>query len=123
MSSMVVPVAHIPNSAAHICSLHNLAETCNSLARPYLQSIRACTSVCNWHQCIDLAELVVALFCIPNSSAHVCGFIYFTYMCSNQVQQYLQSIGACTSMHDQLILTLILVADPTGLKAAEFAEC
>ncbi len=97
----VVPVAHVPNSAAHSWGIHNLIETCNSLVQPYLRSIGACTSLCDWHQCFDLTELVVALFCISHSAAHICGLRYFSYLCNNPVRPYLQSIGACTSMHDQ----------------------
>ena len=69
----LVPIAHVPDSAAHARGLHNLAETCDGLLRPHLQSIGACTSVCDWHQCFDLAELVVALFCISHSAAHIRG--------------------------------------------------
>src|SRR5229473_4259571 len=54
----VVPVAHVSNSAAHACGLHNLTETCNGIVWPYLWSIGACTSLCNWHQCLDLTEIV-----------------------------------------------------------------
>jgi hypothetical protein len=73
----LVPVAHVPDSAAHGRGLFNLAETCNGPVRPYLWSIEACTSVCDWLQCFDLMELVVALFCISNSAAHIHGFRYF----------------------------------------------
>ncbi len=57
----LVPTAHVPDSAAHARGLRNLAATCNGLLQPHLQSIGACTSVCDWHQCFDRAELVVAL--------------------------------------------------------------
>ncbi len=70
----VVPVTHISNSATHACSLYNLAKTCNGIVWPYLWSIGASTSLCNWHQCLDLTEIVVALFCISNSAAHICSF-------------------------------------------------
>src|SRR5216684_768278 len=69
----LVPVAHVSNSAAHACSLYNLAETCNGIVRPYLWSIGASTSLCDWHQCLDLTEIVVALFFISNGAAHICG--------------------------------------------------
>ncbi len=104
----VVPVAHVPDSATHACGLCNLAETCNGIVLPYLWSIGACTSLCNWHQCFDLTEIVVALFCISNSAAHICGLRYFTCLCSNQVRPDIQSIGACTSMHDQYRLLSLL---------------
>src|SRR5258708_22604662 len=97
----VVPVAHVPDSAANACGFRKLAETCNGIVLPYLWSIGACTSLCNWHQCFDLTKIVIALFCISNSTAHICSLRYSTYLCSNPVRPDIQSIGACTSMHDQ----------------------
>ena len=74
---LIVALLCIPDSAAHACSLRNLTDTCNSTIWPYLKSIEACTSVCSWHQCFDLVELVVALFFIFNNAAHICGLSYF----------------------------------------------
>jgi len=97
----LVPIAHVPDSAAHARGLRNLAETCNGLLRPHLQSTGACTSVCDWHQCFDLAELVAALFCIFNNAAHIRGLSSFTHLCIGPGRPYLQIIGACISVHDQ----------------------
>jgi hypothetical protein len=97
----LVPVAHIPDNAAHVCSLYNLPKTCNGQVLTYLWSIRACTSICDWHQCFSLAELVVALFYIQSSAAHICSLRFFHYLCSSPMWPFLWSIGACTSMHDQ----------------------
>jgi len=73
----LVPIAHVPDSAAHSCSLRNLTDTCNSPVWPYLRSIEARTSVCSWHQSFDLVELVVALIFIFNNGAHIRGLSYF----------------------------------------------
>src|SRR5216684_5102981 len=73
----LVPIAHVPDSAAHARGPRNLADTCNSPVQPYLRSIGACTSVCNWHQSFDLVKLIVALFFIFNNAAHICGLSYF----------------------------------------------
>ncbi len=73
----LVPIAHIPDSAAHARGPQNLADTCNSPVQPYLRSIGACTSVCNWHQSFDLVELIVALFFIFNNAAHIRSLSYF----------------------------------------------
>ncbi len=73
----LVPIAHIPNSATHARSSHNLANTCNSPVWPYLGSIEACTGVCSWHQSLDLVELVLALFFIFNNAAHIHSLSYF----------------------------------------------
>src|SRR5258708_38140944 len=101
LMELIVALLCIPDSAAHACGLHNLTATCNCIVQPYLWSIGACTSLCDWHQCFDLTEIVVTLFCIFNSAAHIRGLRYFSYLCSNTVRPYTQSIGACTSMHDQ----------------------
>ena len=97
----LVPIAHVPDSAAHARGPRNLADTCNSPVRLYLRSIGACTSVCDWNQCFDVAELVVALICNCNSAAHIRGLSSFTYLCSFPGRPYLQIIGACRSVHDQ----------------------
>ncbi len=68
---LIVALFCIPDSAAHTRGLYHLVETCNGQVQPYLRSIGACTSVHDWHQCFDLAELVVALFFISNSAAHI----------------------------------------------------
>jgi hypothetical protein len=107
----LVPIAHVTDSAAHARGLQNLAEACNSVLQLHVRSIKTCTCVCGRHHCFDLAEHVVALFCISNNSAHICSLSYFTYLCSVPRRPYLQSIEACTSVHDQ-ILTLISVAIP-----------
>src|SRR5712692_11595025 len=73
LMELIVALLCIPDSAAHSCGLRNLAETCNGIVRPYLWSIGACTSLCDWHQCFDLTEIVVTLFCISNGTAHICG--------------------------------------------------
>src|SRR5258708_39379214 len=52
----LVPIAHVPDSAAHARGPRNLADICNNPVRPYLRSIGACTSVCSWHQSFDLGE-------------------------------------------------------------------
>src|SRR5260370_625426 len=92
LMELIVALLCIPDSAAHACGLHNLTETCNGIVRPYLWSIGACTSLCDWHQCFDLTEIVVTLFCIFNSAAHTRGLRYFIYLCSTTVRPYLQSI-------------------------------
>jgi hypothetical protein len=99
----LVPITHVPDSAAHARSLHNLTETCNGQLQPHLQSIGAYTSVCDWHQCFDLAKLVVAHFCISNNAAHICSLSPFTYLCSCPGQPYLQIIEACINLHDQYL--------------------
>ncbi len=81
---LIVALLCIPDSAAHTRGLQNLAETCDGSVQPYLRSIGACISVHDWHQCFDLAELVVALFCISNSAAHICGLGYFEYCTSTE---------------------------------------
>jgi hypothetical protein len=97
----LVPIAHVTDSAAHARGLQNLAEACNSVVQLHVRSIRTCTCVCGGHHCFDLAEHVVALFCISNSAAHICGLRYLTYLCSAIRRPYLQSIEACTSVHDK----------------------
>jgi hypothetical protein len=74
----LVPIEHVTDSAAHACGLHNLAEACNSVLRLHVCSIRTYTCVCGGHHCFDLAEHVVALFCISNNAAHICGLSPFT---------------------------------------------
>ncbi len=103
---LIVALLCIPDSAAHTRGLQNLAETCDGSVQPYLRSIGACISVHDWHQCFDLAELVVALFCISNSAAHICGLGYFEYL---YIYRVLECAQACMTNS-----TLISVADPTG---------
>jgi hypothetical protein len=118
---LIVALLCISDSAAHACSLHNLAKTCSSLLWSHLWSIGACTCVCSWHQCFDLAEHVVALFYIYNSAAHICGLSYFTYSCSAPRQPYLQSIEVCTSVHDQYRPSSLLQSQI--MEAVEFPKC
>jgi hypothetical protein len=106
--------SYIPDSAAHFCSLHNLAETCNGTLQPHLRSIGACTSVCNWHQCFDQVELVVALFCIFNSAAHIRGLSSFIYICSGPGRPYIQTIEACINVHDQCRPSSLLQSQTIG---------
>src|SRR5229473_2279926 len=110
----LVPIAHVPDSAAHARGLRNLAETCNNVLRPHLQSIGTCTSVCDWHQCFDLVELVVALICIFNNAAHIRGLSSFTYLFSDPGRPYLQIIGACISVHDQYRPSSLLQSQTMG---------
>jgi hypothetical protein len=120
---LIVALLCISDSAAHVCSLHNLAETCNSLLWSHLQSIGACTCVCSWHQCFDLTEHVVALFYISNSAAHICGLSYFTYLCNAMAQgDHIYRV----LKHAQVCMTNIdphLCSNPRSWEAAEFARC
>src|SRR5258708_22378608 len=75
----LVPIAHIPDSAAHARGPQNLADTCNSPVQPYLRSIGACTSVCNWHQSFDLVELIVALFSFFKNLQTFASLVFFNY--------------------------------------------
>jgi hypothetical protein len=73
----LVPIAHVTDSAAHAHSLQKLVRACNSVFQLHVHSIiRTCTCVCGGHHCFDLAEHVVALFCISNNAAHICGLSY-----------------------------------------------
>jgi hypothetical protein len=101
LMELIVALLCISDSAAHVRGPLNLAETCNFPFQPHLRSIEACTSVCDWHQCFDLAELVVTLFFIFNSAAHIRGLSSFTYLCNGPGRPHLQIIGACISVHDQ----------------------
>ena len=118
---LIVALLCSPDSAAHVRGLRDLTETCNGLLQPHMQSIGACTSVCDWNQCFDLAELVVALICNFNSAAHIRGLSSFIHLCSGPGRQYLQIIGACISVHDQYRPSSLLQSQT--MEAAEFAEC
>src|SRR5713226_9573348 len=111
---LIVALLCIPDSAAHVRGLRNLVETCNVPLRSHMQSIRACTSVCSWNQCFDLAELVVALVCIFSSAAHIRGLSSFTYLCSGPGRPYLQIIEACISVHDQYRPSSLLQSQTMG---------
>ena len=111
---LIVALLCIPDSAAHVHGLRNLAKTCNGLLQPHMQSIRACTSVCSWNQCFDLAELVVALVCIFSSAAHIRGLSSSTHLCSGPGRPYLQIIEACISVHDQYRPSSLLQSQTMG---------
>src|SRR5258708_24348945 len=69
--------------------------------------------VCDWQQCFDLVELIVALLCIPDSVAHACSLRNLTDTCNSTVWPYLQSIEACTSVcswHQSSDLVELVVA-------------
>src|SRR5260370_7385804 len=93
----LVPIAHVPDSAAHARGPRNLADTCNSPVWPYLRSMEACTGVCSWHQSFDLVELVLALFFIFNNAAHIPNLPYFNYSYPILPPPYLQSIRTRTT--------------------------
>src|SRR5258708_33739651 len=57
-------------------------------------------NVCGWHQCFGLVELIVALLCTPDSTAHARGLLDLAEACNGSVRPYLRNIGACTSMCD-----------------------
>ncbi len=70
-------------------------------------------NVCDWHQCFDLVELIVALLCIPDSAAHFCGLHNLTDTCNSPVRLYVRSIEACTSVcswHQSFDLVELVVA-------------
>ncbi len=70
-------------------------------------------NVCDLHQCFDLVELIVALFCIPGSAAHFCSLCNLTDTCNSPVRPYLRSIEACTSVcswHQSFDLVELVVA-------------
>src|SRR5713226_5446387 len=71
-------------------------------------------SMCDWHQCLDLVELIVALLCIPGSAAHVRGLSSSTHLCSGPGQLYLQIIKACISVHDQYRPSSLLQSQTMG---------
>src|SRR5229473_955816 len=71
-------------------------------------------SVCDWHQCFDLVELIVALLCIPSSAAHIRGLSSFTHLCSGPGRQCLQIIEACISVHDQYRPSSLLQSQTMG---------
>jgi hypothetical protein len=110
----LVPIAHVTDSAAHSRGLRNLADACNSMLQLHVRSIRTCTCVCSGHHCFDLAEHVVALFCISNNAAHICSLSSFIYLCSNPRRPYLQSIEVCTSVHDQYRPSSLLPSQTMG---------
>src|SRR5260370_14668157 len=89
------------HSAAHARGPRNLVDTCNSPVQPYLRSIGACTSVCNWHQSFDLVKLIVALFFIFNNAAHICVLNYFTKFCFSLGRPHLYSHVVWASQHDR----------------------
>src|SRR5216684_768279 len=77
------------NNLCQVKALVPVAQTCGCSNTPqvwphyaitcFCQVVKAAgmcgtvRNVCDWHQCLDLTEIVVALFFISNGAAHICG--------------------------------------------------
>src|SRR5260370_14668156 len=76
------------------CQLHTLVHApilrkygCTGLLHvsTKFRGPRACAALCDWHQCFDLVELIVALLCIPDIAAHACSLRNLTDTCNSTV--------------------------------------
>src|SRR5260370_36097114 len=113
----LVPVAHTCACSNTLQIWLYLAITCVCQVARAAGICGSVRNVCDWHQCFDLVELIVALLCIPDSAAHACGLRNLTDTCNSQSRPYLRSIEAYTSVHSchqsfdlvELVVALVFI--------------